>query len=151
MASDEQVVSTLNTLIQTCRDGQEGFRIAAEGVKDAELKELFHGYSRQRSDFAGELQDEVRRLGGEPADAGSVTGSIHRGWIGLKTALTGADERAVLNECERGEDSALAAYRAALGVDMPAVVRTMVERQFAEVKESHVRMRALAESSGAGG
>ena len=143
MASEGQVISTLNNLIQTCRDGEEGFRAAAEGVKDAELKELFHGYSRQRASFAGELQDEVRRLGGEAAETGSVTGSLHRGWLGLKAALTGADERAVLAECERGEDSALAAYRAALGVDMPASVRTAVERQFAEVREAHERIRAI--------
>ncbi len=143
MASDTQVISTLNNLIQTCRDGEEGFRAAAVGVEDAELKELFDGYSRQRASFAGELKGEVRRLGGEPADAGSITGSFHRGWLGLKAALTGADERAVLAECERGEDSALAAYRAALGVDMPASIRTAVERQFAEVKEARERIRAM--------
>ena len=150
MASNEEVISTLNNLIETCRDGQEGFKIAAGGVRSAELKELFHTYSRQRAAFVGELQDEVRRLGGEAADAGSVTGSIHRGWMGLKAALTGADERAVLGECERGEDSALAAYRAALNVDMPASVRSMVERQFAEVKESRQRIRVLDHAEGAG-
>ena len=143
MASTGQVISTLNNLIQTCRDGKEGFRIAADGVKGAELKELFHDYARQRASFAGELQDEVRRMGGEAADAGSVTGSLHRGLMGLKAALTGEDERAVVAECERGEDAALTAYRAALGVDMPASVRTMVERQFAEVKEAHEHIRAL--------
>ncbi|MCA1619487.1 MAG: PA2169 family four-helix-bundle protein [Acidobacteria bacterium] len=148
MASTAQLISTLNNLIQTCRDGQEGFRIAADGVAGAELKELFHGYARQRASFAGELQDEVRRVGGEAADAGSVAGSLHRGWLGLRTALTGADERAVLAECERGEDAALAAYRAALGVDMPASVRTTVERQFAEVKEAHEHIRALDRAAG---
>ncbi|MET0625852.1 MAG: PA2169 family four-helix-bundle protein [Pyrinomonadaceae bacterium] len=150
MTSEGQVVSTLNSLIETCLDGQEGFRAAADGVKDAELRELFHGYSRQRASFAGELRDEVRRLGGEAADTGSVTGSIHRGWMGLKAALTGTDERAVLAECERGEDSALAAYRSALGVDMPAGTRAAVERQFAEVKEAHERIRALDSAAGAG-
>ncbi len=150
MASNDQVVSTLNTLIQTCRDGQEGFRVAAEGVSDAELRELFHDYSRRRGGFAGELQDEVRRLGGEPAESGSVTASLHRGWIGLMAALTGADERAVLAECGRGEDSALAVYRSALGVDMPAGVRAMVERQFAEIREARQHMSALDRASGAG-
>jgi uncharacterized protein (TIGR02284 family) len=150
MASTAQVISTLNNLIQTCHDGQEGFRMAADGVKGAGLKELFHRYARQRASFAGELQDEVRRMGGEAAEAGSITGSLHRGWIGLRTALTGEDERAVLAECERGEDAALTAYRAALGVDMPASVRTLVERQFAEVKEAHEHIRALDRAAGGG-
>ena len=150
MASNAQVIATLNGLIQTCRDGEEGFRTAAEGVRSPELKELFSGYARQRAGFASELQDEVRRLGGEPAEGGSVTGSVHRGWMGLKAALTGEDEHAILGECERGEDSALAAYRAALGVDLPASVRSMVERQFAEVKEAHQRIRNLDRATGAG-
>jgi uncharacterized protein (TIGR02284 family) len=150
MASNAQVIATLNGLIQICRDGEEGFRTAAEGVGNPELKELFHGYARQRGGFASELEDEVRRLGGEPAEGGSVTGSVHRGWMGLKAALTGEDERAILGECERGEDSALAAYRAALGVDLPASVRSMVERQFAEVKEAHQRIRNLGRATGAG-
>jgi uncharacterized protein (TIGR02284 family) len=140
MASDAQVISTLNNLLQTCRDGEEGFRMAAEGVESLELKELFRGYSRQRASFAGELKDEVRRMGGEPAEGGSVTGSLHRGWMGLMAALTGADKHAVLDECERGEDAALAAYRAALGVDLPANVRALVERQFAEVREARQRI-----------
>jgi len=150
MTSDTQVISTLNNLIQTCRDGEEGFRTAVEGVRSPELKELFHDYSRQRASFASELRDEVRRLGGEAAEGGSITGSFHRGWMGLKSSLTGEDEQAVIGECERGEDSALAAYRAALGVDLPASVRSMVERQFAEVKEAHQRIRNLDRATGAG-
>jgi uncharacterized protein (TIGR02284 family) len=150
MASEAQVISTLNNLIQTCRDGEEGFRTAAEGVKGSELKQLFLKYSRQRASFAGELRDEVRRLGGEAQETGSITGSIHRGWMGLKAALTGEDERAVIAECERGEDSALAAYREALSVDMHAAVRTAVERQFAEIKEAHQRIRGLDRAAGAG-
>jgi uncharacterized protein (TIGR02284 family) len=150
MASDAQVISTLNNLLQTCRDGEEGFRMAAGGVESSELKELFRGYSRQRASFAGELKDEVRRMGGEPAEGGSVTGSFHRGWMGLKAALTGEDKRAILDECERGEDAALAAYRAALGVDLPANVRALVERQFAEVKEALHHIRGLGRAAGAG-
>jgi uncharacterized protein (TIGR02284 family) len=137
MPSDEEVIATLNNLIETCRDGQEGFRTAAEGVKDAELRELFHGYSRQRAGFASELQDEVRRLGGDPERSGSIVASLHRGWMGLRAALEGGDDRVIVSECERGEDAALATYRSALDTDMPANVRAMVERQFAEVKEAH--------------
>ena len=150
MASDEEVISTLNGLIETCRDGQEGFRAAAEGVRGAELRELFHGYARQRARFAGELQDEVRRLGGDPERSGSLVASLHRGWMGLRAALEGGDDRAVVSECERGEDAALAAYRSALDTDMPAGVRAMVERQFAEVKEAHNLIRNLERKSGAG-
>jgi uncharacterized protein (TIGR02284 family) len=95
-------------------------------------------------------EQQIGLNGGGPAEGGSVTGSVHRGWMGLKAALTGEDEHAILGECERGEDSALAAYRAALGVDLPASVRSMVERQFAEVEEAHQRIRNLDRATDAG-
>src|SRR5215218_5149993 len=123
MPSDAEVISTLNSLIETCRDGPEGFRTAAEGVRGAELRELFHDYARQRAGFAGELQDEVRRLGGQPEQTGSLVASLHRGWMGLRSALEGGDERAIAGECGRGEAAAMAAYRSALDRDMPASVR----------------------------
>ena len=150
MPSDAEVISTLNNLIETCRDGQEGFHTAAEGVKSAELRELFHGYALQRANFASELQDEVRRLGGDPERSGSLVASLHRGWMGLRAALEGDDDRAIVAECERGEDVALGTYRSALGRDMPANVRSMVERQFAEIKEAHNLLGNLEKGSGAG-
>ncbi|MDT5295507.1 MAG: hypothetical protein QOJ76_2387 [Acidobacteriota bacterium] len=150
MASDEKMISTLNNLIETCRDGQNGFQTAAEGVGSGELKELFYGYSQQRARFVGELQDEVRRFGGDPENAGSVTASLHRGWIDITAAVTGRDDNAVVAECERGEDSAVSNYRAALEMDLPGNVRQLVERQFAEVKQAHDRLRRLQRATGAG-
>jgi uncharacterized protein (TIGR02284 family) len=150
MASNEEVISTLNNLIETCRDGQNGFQTAAEGIKNPELKELFYGYSQQRASFVGELQDEVRRLGGDPENTGSVAATLHRGWMGIKSAITGEDEGAVISECERGEDSAVSNYRDALNTDTPANVRQIIERQFSAVKQAHDRIRSLEKSSGAG-
>lgn len=150
MTSTEQAVSALNSLIETCRDGQEGFKTAAEGVNNSELQELFSSYSQQRASFAGELEDEVRRLGGEADTTGSVTASLHRGWMNIRAAVTGGDEAAVLAECERGEDAAVSNYRAAFGVDLPATVRQIVERQFAEIKEAHNHIRNLDRAAGAG-
>ena len=150
MASNDEVISTLNGLIETCRDGQNGFKAAAEGVNDSELKQLFYGYSRQRAQFVGELQDEVRRLGGDPENSGSLSASLHRGWMGIKSAVTGGDDNSIISECERGEDSAVKTYSDALGKDLPAGVRPVVERQFASVKEAHDRIRSLERASGAG-
>ena len=149
MASDAEVISVLNGLIETCRDGQEGFRTAAEGVRGAGMRELFQGYARQRAAFAGELQDEVRRLGGEPEQTGSLVASLHRGWMGLRAALEGGDERAIAAECERGEEVAMSAYRSALDRDMPASVRVLVERQFAEIRETHHQLGNLGRGPGA--
>jgi uncharacterized protein (TIGR02284 family) len=147
---NEAVVSTLNDLIETCRDGQQGFQTAAEGVKSGDLKTLFLNYSQQRAQFIAELQTEVRQLGGKPEETGSVAGSLHRGWLNIKAAVTGQDEKAVISEVERGEDTSVASYRDALGKEeLPADIRAIVERQFAAVKEAHDRVRAIEQAAGA--
>jgi uncharacterized protein (TIGR02284 family) len=150
MADNDNVISTLNNLIETCKDGQEGFRQAAEGVKTSELKTLFLTYSQQRAQFAGELQNEVRRLGGDPETTSSTVGALHRGWINLKSAVTGEDEGAIISECERGEDAAVRAYDDALGAGLPNDLREIVMRQVAQVKEAHDRIRALGRATGRG-
>ena len=145
--TNENVISTLNTLIETNKDGQEGFKVAAEDVQNSETKSAFYEYSQQRSKFVGELQTAVRELGGDPENAGSVTGAIHRGWINIKSAVTGQDDQAILNEAERGEDAAKAAYKSALEEELPANVRAIVERQSTAVEQAHDRVRAMRDSA----
>jgi uncharacterized protein (TIGR02284 family) len=138
--------SKLNDLIEICKDGQNGFKEAAEGIEDSELKSIFYEYSQQRSEFVGTLQELVRSLGGDPEQTGSISGAIHRGWIDIKSAVTGKDDEAILNECERGEDFAKAAYQDAAGFDFPANVRDVVYEQGQKVKAAHDRIKQLRNS-----
>lgn len=140
---NEDVIATLNGLIETCKDGQEGFQTAVEGVKNLQYKHLFNEYAKQRMQFVSELQDEVRSLGGDPEQTGSIAASLHRGWIHMKSAVTGEDEGAILAECERGEDSAVKAYEEALKEGLPANVAPIVERQYHLIRQAHDRIRAL--------
>jgi len=145
--SNDDVISTLNGLIETCKDGQNGFKEAAEGVERSDLKSLFYEFSQQRSQFAGELQTLVQTLGGDPEDSGSFAATLHRGWINIKSAVTGKDEAAVLNECERGEDSAKKAYKEALEENLPAHVQETVHTQYTSVQAAHDRIKALRDSA----
>ncbi len=145
--TNDEVVSTLNNLIETCRDGQEGFKQAAEGVERSDLKSLFYDYSQQRAHFVGELQDLVRTLGGDPENTGSMAGAIHRGWINIKSAVTGKDEAAILNECERGEDSAKNQFKETLELALPAHVQHTVQAQYSKVLEAHDRVKALRDAA----
>ncbi len=147
MATNDDSVSTLNNLIETLKDGVEGFKTAADGVKSAELKTLFSTYSQQRSQFASELQAEVRKLGGDPEKTGSVVASLHRGWINIKSTVTGMDDHAILAECERGEDSAVSNYQDAMKENLPADVASIVQKQYGQIKEAHDRVRSLRDST----
>jgi uncharacterized protein (TIGR02284 family) len=146
-ASNDDVISTLNNLIETCKDGQEGFQQAAEGVERSDLKSVFYEFSQQRSQFAGELQGLVRELGGDPETSSSVAGAIHRGWINIKSAVTGRDDAAILNECERGEDVAKNAYKEALQTNLPANVSEVIQRQSSAVQSAHDQIKALRDSA----
>jgi uncharacterized protein (TIGR02284 family) len=92
----------------------------------------------------------VARLGGKPETSGSASGAMHRGWIGLKAALTGNDDRAILEEAERGEDNAVKNYRDALSKDLPTDIRNIVERQYRQVQERHNEVRAIRDAARTG-
>jgi len=143
---DKDTISVLNTLIDTCENGEKGYATAADAVKDLRYKDLLRRNSAQRGRFVAELQSEVLRLGGKPDDSGTAAGALHRGWIELRTAITSKDEKAVLSECERGEDHAVKAYRDALAKPLPEPARSVVARQAAEVQRAHDSMRNLRDA-----
>ena len=139
MATND-VIETLNDLIETSRDGEQG-SARAQGLPN--LKTLFEAAARRCAEGVAELEAKVRGLGGQPAQGGSAGGSMHRAWINIKSAITGMNEHAVLAECERGEDTGKHTYEEALKQDLPTDVRTIIERQYQGVKENHDRVRDL--------
>lgn len=144
--AEKDVITTLNTLIETCRDGEQGFRTAAENLRDMQVKTFFSEVARERGKFAEELKEEVERLGGHPDEGGSAAGAAHRGWMNVKAAVTGHDDKRIISEAERGEDVAVATYRTALEQKLPPPVDSIVHRQYAHVKEAHDRVRALEQA-----
>ena len=139
----DDVESVLNELIETSKDGEKGFMKAGEDAHDAELKSLFTQCAQRCREGAAELQSQVRAQGGTPKETGSATAALHRGWISLKEAVSSRDDKAILEECERGEDYAKAQYKKALEKDLAANVRAIVERQYQGVITNHDRVRAL--------
>lgn len=142
----DELIATLNELIETSKDGEQGFTTSAEAVAEAQLREVFLDGARRCGEAARELQTEVRTLGGDPDRSGSVSGALHRGWVEVKRAVTGRDALAVLEEVERGEDAALRAYREALEKPLPPTVRDLVQRQCAGAQANHDRVRALRDT-----
>ena len=142
-----ELIECLNDLIETCRDGESGFQTAADHVKDAELKKFFTQCSEQRAQFASELQSEVRQLGGTPTKTGSVSAAFHRGWMNIKSIVTGGSDDAIVTECERGEDAAIENYQRVLKQNLPPNVLPVVKHQFTEIKRSLDRIRDLEEAA----
>jgi uncharacterized protein (TIGR02284 family) len=139
----DNVISTLNDLIETSRDGEEGFRACADHVKNSILKGFFEQKAERCREAVVQLQQIVREMGGEPQRASSASGTVHRFWLSIRSTLAGMNDHAILDECERGEDAAQRAYDRALGQELPGDVRRVIERQYAEVKANHDRVRDM--------
>ena len=138
----------LNELVETLKDGQKGYADAMTDVEDSNLKATFKKYAVQRAGFITEIEDQMFKLDLKPEEASSVTGTIHRAWIDLKAALTSKDNKAVLNECERGEDYAVKAYQTALKAqDLPSSLKTVIEKQYQGVQAAHHDIKSLRDSS----
>ncbi len=139
--TNDNAISTINNLIETCKDGEKGFSTAAEGLTNPTYKAKFQEFAQQRAKFARELQDQVRAIGGDPEKSGSVGGAMHRGWIDIKSAVTGKSDHAILAEAERGEDVAKAAYEAALKENLPGAAAGVVRQQSDVVRQTHDYVR----------
>ncbi len=143
MADPMTAPDTINHLIETAQDGADGYRAASEDVKDAQLKQLFAQYATQRAQFVTELRNLATTAGADADKGGSVAAAVHRGWINLKSVVTGRDDAAILAECERGDENAVKAYGEATAASLPTQAMSVVQRQATEVRQAYERIKGL--------
>jgi len=143
--SNSQLIDRLNTLLTRTRDGERGYLEASENVKDPELKSLFLAQSRQRGEFATELDREVRALGGDPDTTTSLAADLHRAWINIKTTFAANDDKAVVEECRRGDSQAIDDYQDILQhTNLMASTRELLLRQKERIDAAYASMSRLA-------
>jgi uncharacterized protein (TIGR02284 family) len=143
---EKKIISVVNELIETSRDGEKGFMKSAEEVKEPQIKSLFLKKAQTCSTAARELEEKLKAHGGSVEEGGSVSGALHRGWVDVKAAVTGRDTAAILAETERGEDYAKKVYREALEQELPGDLRQLIERQFQGVVANHDEVRNLRDT-----
>jgi uncharacterized protein (TIGR02284 family) len=140
--SDE--ISTLNTLIATTIDSINGYENSAKDIDNARFAEIFRECANERQRVVEDLRSEVRRLGGNPDDDGSFMGKTHQRYEDLKAAITGGDDKSIINEVERGEDYLKGKFEAALNSDdLTGESRSVVERCYQSVRRGHDQMSDL--------
>jgi len=143
----QSTISTLNGLIKTTLDSMKGYEDAAQDAESTQFATMFAEFARDRSAAATDLQAEVRRLGGTPEDDSSFLAAAHRTFMDLKQAITGKDDKAIIQEVERGEDHIKAKFEDALrDSELEPSSRSAVEKAFVSVKEGHDKMSALKHS-----
>lgn len=145
MQTDDHAVKVLNSLIETTLDSANGYREAAENAEASSYRYLFADRAARRTDLVAELQQEVRSFGAEPEDDQSLLGKAHNKFVDLKNALMGGgDDKAVINEVERGEDFIKRKYETALRDEaLPQNVRDIVNRAYGSIKADHDEVSRL--------
>ena len=140
-----EILDALNKLLTRNHDAEEGYQEAAENAKDAELKSMFLAQSRQRSEFAMEIDREIRALGGDADNGTSLVADLHRAWINIKSAMSNTTDKAVAEECRRGDSGALTDYNEVLEqTDIAASTRDILLRQKSKVESANETMGRLA-------
>ncbi|HEY8048727.1 MAG TPA: PA2169 family four-helix-bundle protein [Ramlibacter sp.] len=139
----DDIVDMLQELVECCLDGEYGFRACAEQARRADLKTTFLQRADDCRRGAQELNEQIRACGGDVEEHGSTMGAMHRGWVAVKSALSTYDDKAVLEEAERGEDNAKARYAKALKTPMPAHLKLIIEQQMEGVRRNHDQVKML--------
>ncbi|MDP3173546.1 MAG: PA2169 family four-helix-bundle protein [Phenylobacterium sp.] len=141
---NDHAVKVLNSLIETTLDSASGYREAAEHAQSSQFGAMFAQRAASRAELVGQLQQEVRSFGGSPETDQSLLGKAHNKFVELKNAIMGGDDRAVINEVERGENFIKAKYEAVIDdQDLPANARNVVQRAYASIKADHDEISRL--------
>jgi uncharacterized protein (TIGR02284 family) len=144
MAEHSDTITTLNTLIATTIDSITGYEESAQNIDNERLREIFRQRASERQEVVGELRSEVRRLGGNPEDDGSFLGKAHQRFEDLKAAITGRDEKSIINEVERGEDYLKGKWQAALqSGNLHGETHDLIERCYQSIKSGHDQISQL--------
>jgi uncharacterized protein (TIGR02284 family) len=144
MTERDTQTTALNTLITTLIDSINGYEDAAANSEGGKFQQLFRERASERRQVVEDLRAEVRRLGGNPEDDGSFLGKTHQRFLDLKAAVTGRDDKAIINEVERGEDYLKEKFEAALESDqLTGDSRAVVERAYQSVRTGHDQMSQL--------
>jgi len=143
--ANDHAVKVLNSLIETTLDSANGYREAAENATASQFSSMFADRAQRREQLASELQQEVRSFGGAPETDQSLLGKAHNRFVDLKNAVMGgADDKAVINEVERGEDFIKAKYEAVLDdAELPSTARELINRAYGSIKADHDEVSRL--------
>ncbi len=143
----EKVKTTLSKLVDVLNDSHDGFVEIGKHLTEGEIHRFFLEESTHRANFAGELENELHRLGVKDVkQSGMISGKLHRSWGELKANL-GGGEHTLLATAEQGEDTAKKAYKEALEEHLPGDVRDLLTRQQTHIQGSHDKVKAFRDSA----
>jgi uncharacterized protein (TIGR02284 family) len=145
-------ISVLNSLIETTIDSVDGYRRSAQEATNSRFSAAFLERANEREQIVSQLRDQVRRLGGNPEDDGSVLAAAHRAFLSLRDKVTGSDDTAVIAEVDHGESYLNGKWETALRDDqLSQETRSLIQQCYDSVREGRDTFRRLHEDMAGSG
>ena len=130
----EKIIATLNHLTSIAEDGKNGYEKAAQNADDVNMKDLFLRFGHQRTAYSQELRALIKNMGGIAGSYNGIAGSIHRGWIDIKSAVLPENTSAIIYSCAVGEAAAIRAYTEALNSEyITGNIRSVISGQLSGI------------------
>src|SRR3569623_104545 len=152
MTETSHDIRTLNSLIATTLDSVDGYTESAKDARNSRYAQMFTARAGEPRPVVPPQQAHVSPLGGNPEDDGTLLAGAHRAFLDLKAAVTGQDDKAIVNEVERGEDHIKAKFEDALkDADLSPATKAAILTAYGSVREGHDEMSQLKHSLEAAG
>lgn len=147
MKTQNEIISGVDHLIEICNERKEGYKKAAENVKDFNLKTLFEKYAQQSFMFSQELLHFTDKNTAKDVGTRFVADSW-RVWMDIKAALTSKSESAILEACVTGEDAAIRNYQDVIeDKELPQNIKSIVQKQLNEIRSARIAIKELAQKT----
>ena len=137
MKFTEEVAKKLNNLLEKNYDAEKGYQDAAERIENPTMKDFLQKQAQKRYDFGHEIKTEIKNYGEQPDKGGSAKGTVHRAWMDLKAAVASSSEEQVMEEVQRGEQSAINEYNEVISeTSLPPSVQQVLTKQRDQIVEA---------------
>ncbi|MEM5564362.1 PA2169 family four-helix-bundle protein [Psychroserpens sp. AS72] len=140
----QEVGKKLNDLLEKTYDAEKGFKKAAENVDHAALKSYFNQKAQERYNFGHELKSELKAFNQDIDKGGSVTGTMHRAWMDVKSLFSADDEESMLEEAIRGEKASIDEYAEVLNeTNLPSSTKSILATQKSTIENGLSNIKTL--------
>jgi len=137
MEFKKEIANNLNQLLEKNYDAEKGYKDAADKVQNTRMKQFLEEQAQLRYDFGHQIKSEIKAFDGEVDKGGSVKGSMHRAWMDLKSAVTSDKEENVMEEVQRGEQSAIEEYNEVINKsNLPATTKDVLTQQRNKIQQA---------------
>lgn len=130
--NNENIKSALQDLINRLQDAEKGYQEIRRASSNSVVNNWLDQYANERHKMHRVLEEEIKKMGGNPEVNTSFLGQLHRMFIDIKINNTSSDNefKAVVDEIERGSSIILADYHKVLAeVEMPPHLVTILMDQ----------------------